>query len=323
MSREYPRSFIGFVDMLEKRARTARAISISITIVTIALATGVLLFSIQAIRKQINEEQVKLELVKQKRIEAETQLASLNEEYQLTVQRNNLSRTALNELPPEKREELLQKAEVINRTNPDTPKVYLQILDNNQRDQANGISGMLKRNGFKVQGVEWVRVPVVAPKQTQVKYFRSDYADEAQKIVTLLKQSGIQAMSVSLSAATGQIEVWFSTDAFPAKKENGAPGPQSGESAGLSKAADDTLFEFMEALGRPADKDATTKKLQSIVAALERDKSAIRYLKAQGISSHDTSGLRIGLLEIRRAVKNDRKFELLNKINQVIVDLGK
>src|SRR6266849_6985486 len=210
MSREYPRSFIGFVDMLEKRARTARAISISITIVTIALAAGVLLFSIRAIRKQINDEQAKLELVKQKRIEAEPKLASLNEEYQLTVQRNNLSRTALNELPPEKREELLQKAEVINRTNPDTPKVYLQILDNNQRDQANGISGMLKRNGFKVQGAAWVRVPVVAPKQTQVKYFRSDYADEAQKIVTLLKQSGIQAMSVSLNATTGQIEVWFS-----------------------------------------------------------------------------------------------------------------
>ncbi len=114
---------------------------------------------------------------------------------------------------------MLKEAAEISRTASDSPRVYLQILDNNQREQANAISNRLKRSGFKVQGVELVRVPVAALKQTQVKYFRPEYADEAQGIVALLKQSGIQATTVSLNAAAGQIEIWFSTDAFPAPKE--------------------------------------------------------------------------------------------------------
>jgi len=321
MSTEHSRSLDGFVSTIERRARMARTISVSITIGTLVLGGLTLFFTIGEIRKRIRLEEANLKSVTEKRIQAEEDLARLQKEYELKVQESTISRTALNELPTNQRESLLQKAEVINRTStPDSPMVFLQILDNKQRDGANGVSAMLKKNGFKVQGVELVRVPV-SLKQTEVKYFRPEYADEAQKIVSLLKQQGIQATTIALKAAAGQIEVWFSLDAFPADTNPSLSG--SSESASLAKAADGTMFDLLESLQRPADEAEATKKLQRIIAALERDKEAAAYLTTYKISSHDKTGLRLGLENVRRAVKNDKKFRLLNRINRAIVDFGK
>jgi hypothetical protein len=50
---EHHKSFDGFVDGLEKRARAARTISIVITIGAIALAAATLFFTIREIRKRI------------------------------------------------------------------------------------------------------------------------------------------------------------------------------------------------------------------------------------------------------------------------------
>lgn len=213
-------SFDGFIDSLEKRARSARTISIAITIGTITLAALTLFFTIRQIRKQISAEQAALNTLKDERQKTQDDLARLKHEYDATVQQLNVSRDlshiALAQLPAEKQEALIKKAVEINQTPSDSPKVYLQILDNNQRDQANALGNRLKNSGFKFQGVEWVRVPVTM-KQTQVKYFRAEFADEAQKITALLKQSGIQATPVGISTGAGQIEVWFSADAFPTK----------------------------------------------------------------------------------------------------------
>jgi hypothetical protein len=213
-------SFDGFIDSLEKRARSARTVSIAITIGTITLAALTLFFTIRQIRQQISKEQDALNSLKVERQKTQDDLARLKQEYDATVQQLNVSRDlshiALAQLPEEKQEALIKKAVEINQTPSDSPKVYLQILDNTQREQANGIGNRLKNAGFKFQGVEWVRVPVTL-KQTQVKYFRSEFADEAQKITALLKQSGIQATPVGISTGAGQIEVWFSADAFPSK----------------------------------------------------------------------------------------------------------
>lgn len=215
-TKEQPRSLDGFVDGLEKRARVARIISIAITIGTITLAGLTLFFTIREIRKRINDEQKALESVRQERIKAENELLEVRKELDAARERFDVYRTAVGQLPEQERAVILEKAVEINQGASVSPSVFIQILDNNQREQANAVAKLMKRSGLKVQGVELVRVPVTL-KQTQVKYFRPEFADEAQKIAAILRQSGVQATPVSLNATAGQIEVWFAPDAFPRK----------------------------------------------------------------------------------------------------------
>ena len=163
-----------------------------------------------------------------------------------------------------------------------------------------------------------MRIPV-ALKQTLVKYFKPEFADEAQKIVGVLKQSGIQATAVSLNASAGQIEIWFSLDAFPASTGTTS---QVSENPALAKAVNDVMFEFFEALQRPEDKNEATNRLQKIVARLETDNEAAGYLRASGVSSKDTAKLRAGLVKIRSAVTADKKIGLLERIDRIIVEIG-
>jgi hypothetical protein len=70
--------------------------------------------------------------------------------------------------------------------------------------------------------------------------------------------------------------------------------------------------------------DAATKKLQQIVAILEKDTNAAAVLKAADVSSTDTDGvnLRRGLVKIRKSAVDVNNNDLLNTINQAIVDIG-
>lgn len=70
--------------------------------------------------------------------------------------------------------------------------------------------------------------------------------------------------------------------------------------------------------------DAATRKLQQIVATLEKDTNAAAVLKAADVSSTDTDGanLRKGLVKIRRSATEVNNNDLLNTINQAIVDNG-
>lgn len=320
MSQE--RSLDHFVDKLERRARSARAISVAITIGVVVIGAVTVFFTIRQIRKQISEERDKLAAVQKETAETQAKLDQKKIDLDLAQHQLDVHRNALTQVSTEQRQELLKKGEEITdeqnaKDGSATPNVFLQILDNNQRGQANAIAGKLKNNGFKVQGVEWVRIPVVI-KQTQVKYFQPEFADEAQKIVGILKQSGIQANAISLNASAGQIEIWFSMDAFPSKDSGGTS--QSSENLALAKAADGAIFEFFEALARPEDAAEATQRLQKIVATLERDREAAPYVAANKLSSSAKTGLRTGLENIRRAVRNDKKFDLLNRINRVIVD---
>jgi hypothetical protein len=82
------------------------------------------------------------------------------------------------------------------------------------------------------------------------------------------------------------------------------------------------MFEFFEALQRPEDKNEATNRLQKIVAWLETDGEAAAYLKAAGVSSKDTTNLRPGLIKIRGAVTSDKKTNLLERIDKIIVEIG-
>ena len=312
MSQE--RSLDHFVESLEKRARIARTISVAITIGVVVIGVVTVFFTSRQIRQRIGEEQGKL-------TELQGKIDKAKEDLDVTQHQLDVNRNALSQLAPEQRAALLNEGEKITNQQEGSSsakaKVYLQILDNTQRAAATAIGRKLTSNGFDVQGVEWVTVSV-GIKQTLVKYFKPEFADEAQQIVSILKQSGIQAVAVAPNVSSGQIEIWFSNDAFP----SGAT-TQSGQNAALAKQADDVMFEFFEALQRPEDKTEATNRLQTILAQLEQDKDVAPYVKASGVSSKDTNNLRTGLLAIRNAVAADKKGSVLDRINKLIVDIGK
>lgn len=73
-----------------------------------------------------------------------------------------------------------------------------------------------------------------------------------------------------------------------------------------------------------AKKAAATQKVQKIVAALEQDTAAATVLKAAGVSSQETDGLKLrtALLGVRTNAAETNNTDLLNKINQAIIDNG-
>ena len=82
----------------------------------------------------------------------------------------------------------------------------------------------------------------------------------------------------------------------------------------------DTLQNLNNSLADDSQKDAATRKLQNIVAELEKDKDVGPALKAANVSSQDTDGakLRRALIEIRRNAVLANNTELLKKINSAI-----
>lgn len=71
-------------------------------------------------------------------------------------------------------------------------------------------------------------------------------------------------------------------------------------------------------------KDAATKRVQKIVAALEKDPAAATVLKAADVSSQETDGLKLrsALIGVRTNAAEANNTDLVNKINQAIVDNG-
>jgi len=92
----------------------------------------------------------------------------------------------------------------------------------------------------------------------------------------------------------------------------------------LSVAAQNTLVDLATDLNDATKKELATKKLQNIVAALEKDKDAAAVLKKAGVTSSD-DGAKLGaaLKDIRRSAALVNNNALLNKVNQAIVDNSK
>jgi hypothetical protein len=92
----------------------------------------------------------------------------------------------------------------------------------------------------------------------------------------------------------------------------------------LSVGASDILADLKADLeSADAARIATaTKRLQNIMAALEKNKDVAVALKAAGASSSDTDGvkLRADLITVRRSADDAQNTALLDAINQAIVD---
>jgi hypothetical protein len=121
--------------------------------------------------------------------------------------------------------------------------------------------------------------------------------------------------AVQTKQAEDNLQVLKGVSITPAATE-----PQRNLSAGAS----DILFALKGDLEGTdaAKKAAATKRLQNIMAALEKDKDVAVALKAAGASSADTDGvkLRNDLITVRRSASDANNTVLLDKINQAIVD---
>jgi len=125
-------------------------------------------------------------------------------------------------------EQLLQTFEANSSRSPDLKvyqqearanRIFLQIRDDKQRHAAGKIQDILAANNYLVPGIETL---ANGPSATEVRYFRNNEADQAQKIADLLLKEKIPGVSTkyiagfenSKSIPNGQFEIWFAPDAF-------------------------------------------------------------------------------------------------------------
>jgi hypothetical protein len=100
------------------------------------------------------------------------------------------------------------------------PRVYIQIQDENQRDDARKIQKALQGDSFLAPGIELVGTRSV--KTTEVRYFRPQDAEIAEEVRDLLVRNRVSGVTVryirgfedSKSMRPRHIELWFSADAF-------------------------------------------------------------------------------------------------------------
>lgn len=93
------------------------------------------------------------------------------------------------------------------------PRVYMQASNDAEYELAKKLTGRLREAGFTVPDIERVKV---GPRQTQVRYFRPQDADDARRVVELIKPDAPNATAVvipgyseSARMRPGHLELWF------------------------------------------------------------------------------------------------------------------
>jgi hypothetical protein len=135
----------------------------------------------------------------------------------------DLASAALSKLPTTEAKEVIAAAAESNPNAATTPRVFIQIYDEEQRAKAREVAQALKSSGLIVPGIE--RRPEKVDGN-QVKYFRREDKDAANKVASIFAGQGFadaKAVFVGgIKAPPGQIEIWFA----PAiAKPNPTPTP--------------------------------------------------------------------------------------------------
>jgi hypothetical protein len=106
------------------------------------------------------------------------------------------------------------------------PRVYMQIVNENDRDYANQIKGRLTAASVLVLGIEYVP-RATGLKTTEVRYYSQADAAEAQKILGVLKDAGeksAQVQYLGLESSTvrpNHFEVWIASRSVVDPDRNG------------------------------------------------------------------------------------------------------
>jgi len=90
-----------------------------------------------------------------------------------------------------------------------TPRVYIQIPDESQRPKADEISGGLRRLNYVVKPYQVRQGPKA---KTDVRYYRPEDLDAANKVAAVLRAARMPAVTVTKfegAVNPGTLEVWF------------------------------------------------------------------------------------------------------------------
>ncbi len=96
-------------------------------------------------------------------------------------------------------------------------KVVIQIVDEAQRPDAKRISQILRSKGLNVPSIEFIRGLKGKIIFNQIRYFNNEDEKLAKKLESFLNSNGMEFTKIRfipLSAEKGQLEIWFSDEAF-------------------------------------------------------------------------------------------------------------
>ena len=92
------------------------------------------------------------------------------------------------------------------------PRVYIQIRDESQRNEADRAAKVLRDAKFIVPGIEVVNV---GPSVTELRYLEAEEEDEAKRAIRVLADAGIQSiprfvqLKVRSKARPFHYELWL------------------------------------------------------------------------------------------------------------------
>lgn len=96
------------------------------------------------------------------------------------------------------------------------PRVYIQIAVESQRATARQLQDAFKSAGYLAPGIENIDGKATAPRRAEVRYYRDDEKAGAENIVSIIQQSGIEAVppplripGVGRGTRPGHYEVWL------------------------------------------------------------------------------------------------------------------
>jgi ribosome-binding factor A len=80
------------------------------------------------------------------------------------------------------------------------PRIYMQIVNSEDRTRAESIRKTLEQAGYLVLGIELVEKAAGTQKVSDVRYYRDDDAKQAQRIADLLEKAGESNVKVFIPA---------------------------------------------------------------------------------------------------------------------------
>ena len=199
---------------------------------------------------------------------------------------------------PEAKQEVINALTSNQTAAATTPRVFIQIHDEEQRAKAHDVAQALKGSGLIVPGIERRPEKVAF---NQVKYFRQEDNDAAHKAAAIMAGQGFaDAKSVfvdGLKAPPGQLEVWF------------APATQTPTPTPTAPQRTVDLYTLERQRQRMVASQRTEDSMLSSVVAvlsLRTDKKVNpnSNLKDLGISDKDCVGLTSHLEDIFRIKPN-------------------
>ena len=212
MSKESGQSFDNFLEGLEKRARSARAFSIAVTVVIIAIAALTLFFTIREVKRQIegarqeySTELAKLNEVKEERAKLQKELDATREELNGTKKELIASEKENAELEP--------KAELLKKIEPRVDRQILKQAEDEIRNAPNKFAIIASRKTMeeameyarqvKAKGARYpVEVDQREPNRYAITLGGNLTAEEAKKRVEYARRQGI-AQDAYVRAAQG------------------------------------------------------------------------------------------------------------------------